>query len=65
MRDTGSLAVLTCRPFCSGRPSRLRTIETFIDFAESCGDVSFRRADELAEALLATPATALSAERIE
>lgn len=65
MRDTGSLAVLTCHPFCSGRPSRLRAIETFIDFAESCGEVSFRRADKLPEALLATPATALSVERIE
>jgi peptidoglycan/xylan/chitin deacetylase (PgdA/CDA1 family) len=65
MRDTGSLAVLTCHPFCSGRPSRLRAIETFIDFAESCGDVSFRRADELAEALLATSEAALSAERTE
>ena len=65
MRDTGSLAVLTCHHFCSGWPSRLRTVETFIDFAESCGDVSFRRADELAEALLATPAKPLSAVRIE
>lgn len=65
MRETRSLAVLTCHPFCSGRPSRLRAVERFIDFAESCGDVAFRRADELAETLLATPAEALSAERVE
>ena len=65
MRDTGSLAVLTCHPFCSGRPSRLRAIESFIDFAEACGDVRFARADELCEALLATPAEEISRERIE
>jgi peptidoglycan/xylan/chitin deacetylase (PgdA/CDA1 family) len=65
MRDTGSLAVLTCHPFCSGRPSRLRAIEAFIDFADACGDVTFRRADELAEALLATPEAAISSERTE
>lgn len=65
MRDTGSLAVLTCHPFCSGRPSRLRAIETFIDFAERCGDVAFRRADELAEVLLATPQEATGTDRLE
>jgi peptidoglycan/xylan/chitin deacetylase (PgdA/CDA1 family) len=65
MRETGSLAVLTCHPFCSGRPSRLRAIETFIDFAEACGDVRFVRADELCETLLATPAEAISTERSE
>lgn len=65
MRDTGSLAVLTCHPFCSGRPSRMRAIETYIDFAESCADVTFSRADRLAEALLATPAAAVSLERVE
>jgi peptidoglycan/xylan/chitin deacetylase (PgdA/CDA1 family) len=65
MRDTGSLAVLTCHPFCSGRPSRLRAIESFIDFAEACGDVRFARADELCAALLATPAEAISEERTE
>jgi peptidoglycan-N-acetylglucosamine deacetylase len=65
MRDTGSLAVLTCHPFCSGRPSRLRAIESFIDFAEVCGDVRFVRADELCDALLVTPAEALSEERTE
>ena len=55
MRSTGSLCVLTCHPFASGRPSRLAAIERFIDFAESCGDVAFARADALADRLLATP----------
>lgn len=53
MRDTNSLCVLTCHPFASGRPSRIRAIERFIDFAESCGDVAFSRADRLAGAVLA------------
>jgi len=53
MRDTNSLCVLTCHPFASGRPSRIRAIERFIDFAERCGDVAFSRADRLAGAVLA------------
>jgi peptidoglycan/xylan/chitin deacetylase (PgdA/CDA1 family) len=52
MRGTNSLCVLTCHPFASGRPSRLRAIERFIEFAETCGDVGFSRADKLAEAVL-------------
>jgi peptidoglycan/xylan/chitin deacetylase (PgdA/CDA1 family) len=63
MRATGSLCVLTCHPFASGRPSRLAAIERFIDFAQSCGDVGFARADTLADALLATPDSELSDER--
>lgn len=54
MRQTGSLCVLTCHPFASGRPSRVRAIERFIDFAIEAGDVTFERADMLAERLLAT-----------
>jgi peptidoglycan/xylan/chitin deacetylase (PgdA/CDA1 family) len=65
MRETGSLAVLTCHPFCSGRPSRLRAIETFIDFAEGCGDVRFSRADALCEALLAAKDEHVTEERPE
>jgi peptidoglycan/xylan/chitin deacetylase (PgdA/CDA1 family) len=65
MRDTGSMAVLTCHPFCSGRPSRVRAIETFIDFAEQCHDVSFARADVLSDALLATPTRLITDERVE
>jgi peptidoglycan/xylan/chitin deacetylase (PgdA/CDA1 family) len=55
MRATRSLCVLTCHPFASGRPSRLAAVERFIDFAQSCGDVAFSRADALAGTLLATP----------
>jgi peptidoglycan-N-acetylglucosamine deacetylase len=52
MRGTNSLCVLTCHPFASGRPSRLRAIERFIEFAEGCADVAFSRADRLADAVL-------------
>jgi len=52
MRQTNSLCVLTCHPFLSGRPSRIRAIEDFVSFARECGDVSFSRADRLADAVL-------------
>ena len=54
-RETGSLLMLTCHPFASGRPGRIKAIERLIDFADSCGDVVFTRADELAQKLLAVP----------
>ncbi len=63
MRSTSSLCVLTCHPFISGRPSRLAAIERFIDFALSCGDVGFTRADSLADTLLATPDAELASTR--
>lgn len=63
MRATSSLCVLTCHPFASGRPSRLAAIEQFIDFVESRGDVSFSRADAVADRLLATPDGDLQAVR--
>jgi peptidoglycan/xylan/chitin deacetylase (PgdA/CDA1 family) len=52
MRNTNSLCVLTCHPFLSGRPSRLRAIEDFIVFAKGCGEVRFSRADRLADLIL-------------
>ena len=52
MRHTGSLCVLTCHPFLSGRPSRIRAIEDFVSFARECVDVPFCRADRLANAFL-------------
>ncbi len=55
MRATHSLCVLTCHPLLSGRPSRVRTIERFIEFGKSCGDVAFLRCDHVAAAVLATP----------
>jgi len=48
MRVTGSLCVLVCHPFLSGRPSRMRAIERFVAFAQSCGDVRFASVGELA-----------------
>jgi peptidoglycan-N-acetylglucosamine deacetylase len=52
MRKTNSLCVLTCHPFLSGRPSRLRAIEDFLKFARELGDVRFSRADRLADLVL-------------
>ena len=52
MRQTNSLCVLTCHPFLSGRPSRVRAIKDFIAFARECDDVRFSRADRLADAVL-------------
>lgn len=57
MRETNSLCVLTCHPFLSGRPSRVRAIEDFIGFAKGCADVSFTRADRLADLVLRNSAT--------
>jgi peptidoglycan/xylan/chitin deacetylase (PgdA/CDA1 family) len=54
MRDTGSLLVLTCHPFISGRPSRIRALERFVEHAKSRGDVRFTGAGELADIVLGT-----------
>jgi len=63
MRETGSLCVLTCHPFASGRPSRVRAIEQVIDAAQAAGDVTFLRADALAERLLTTDPAEISEVR--
>ena len=55
MRETNSLCVLTCHPFLSGRPSRLRAIEDFVRFALDRGDVRFSRADRLADLVVGDP----------
>jgi peptidoglycan-N-acetylglucosamine deacetylase len=52
MRETNSLCVLTCHPFLSGRPSRVRAIARFVEFALDRGDVRFSRADRLAGIVL-------------
>jgi peptidoglycan/xylan/chitin deacetylase (PgdA/CDA1 family) len=52
MRTTGSLCILTCHPFLSGRPSRVRAIEHFIEFASGLEDVRIDRADWLARSIL-------------
>jgi len=53
MRTTHSLLTLVCHPLVSGRPSRVRAVEQLIEFAQDCGDVVFRRCDELATTVLA------------
>lgn len=44
----GALCVLTVHPFLTGRPSRLRALESFIRFARERGDVRFAAAEEVA-----------------
>ena len=53
MRATGSLCVLTCHPFLSGRPSRIRALDRFIEFARERGDVEILGAEELARRVVA------------
>jgi peptidoglycan/xylan/chitin deacetylase (PgdA/CDA1 family) len=52
MRETGSLCALTCHPFLSGRPSRIRALDRFIRTALEFGDVDFASGAQLAEQLL-------------
>ena len=52
MRSTGSLCLVCCHPFLSGRPSRLRTVERFVEFARGCGDVELLTCGEIAERVL-------------
>ncbi|MEA2357431.1 MAG: peptidoglycan-N-acetylglucosamine deacetylase [Solirubrobacteraceae bacterium] len=61
MRETGSLCVITCHPFISGRPSRIRGIERFVEFALACGDVRFSGAGALADSILGDVAPAEAA----
>ena len=49
MRETGSLCALTCHPFLSGRPSRIRALDHFIRTAAEFGDVEFASGTPLAE----------------
>jgi peptidoglycan-N-acetylglucosamine deacetylase len=52
MRRTGSLYVMTCHPFISGRPSRIEAIARFIEFARECGDVGFSSTGLIVDAVL-------------
>ena len=49
MRGTGSLCALTCHPFLSGRPSRIRALEHFIRTALEFGDVEFAGCTQVAK----------------
>jgi peptidoglycan/xylan/chitin deacetylase (PgdA/CDA1 family) len=48
MRATGSLCLVCCHPFLTGRPSRLRNVERFVAFARAAGDVEVLACDEIA-----------------
>ncbi len=52
MRETGSLCLICCHPFLTGRPSRLRNVERFVTFARECGDVELLTCGEIAERVL-------------
>lgn len=53
MRATGSLCLICCHPFLTGRPSRLRNVERFVEFARGLGDVELLPCGEIAERVLA------------
>ncbi|MGW1346862.1 polysaccharide deacetylase family protein [Kribbella sp. NPDC002412] len=50
MRHYKCLFNLCLHPFLSGRPSRLLAVRELIEYAQSCGDVSFTRCRDLAAA---------------
>lgn len=52
MRATGSLCLVCCHPFLSGRPSRLRTVERFVEYALGLGDVELLPCGEIAARVL-------------
>jgi peptidoglycan/xylan/chitin deacetylase (PgdA/CDA1 family) len=58
MRATGSLCLICCHPFLSGRPSRLRAIERFVAFARDLPDVELLTCGEVADRVLADQAAA-------
>jgi peptidoglycan-N-acetylglucosamine deacetylase len=58
MRATGSLCLVCCHPFLSGRPSRLRAIERFVEFARARTDVELLTCGEVADRVLVVQAAA-------
>jgi peptidoglycan/xylan/chitin deacetylase (PgdA/CDA1 family) len=52
MRATGSLCLVCCHPFLTGRPSRLRNVERFVAFARELGDVELLTCGEVADRVL-------------
>jgi peptidoglycan-N-acetylglucosamine deacetylase len=67
--DDQGLFILTCHPFISGRPSRVRALEQLIEHAQARGDVWFASLSEIAShvhaTLPASQARPLSLVRIE
>ncbi|MFI6826539.1 polysaccharide deacetylase [Kribbella sp. NPDC050241] len=55
MRHYRCLFNLCLHPFLSGRPSRLLALRDLIEYAQSCGDITFARCRDLAAAARADP----------
>lgn len=55
MRHYRCLFNLCLHPFLSGRPSRLLALRELIEYAQSCGDITFARCRDLAAAARADP----------
>lgn len=56
MRETGSLCLVCCHPFLTGRPYRLRNVRRFVEFARQRVDVQLLTCGEIAERVLADQA---------
>lgn len=48
IRDWGGMVTTVLHPICSGRPMRLRLLRTFLQYAQSCGDVWIAPGEEIA-----------------
>jgi len=62
-RQERSLVTLVNHPLLSGRPARVRALETVIEYADSLSDVTFARCGDVARRLLEAPNDELTAER--
>jgi peptidoglycan-N-acetylglucosamine deacetylase len=65
MRRHGSLFLLTCHPFLSGRAGRVEALRRVIEAALDRGDVAFATCGELADRVLAGEAEDRSLEPVE
>jgi peptidoglycan/xylan/chitin deacetylase (PgdA/CDA1 family) len=59
MRHFGSLFNLCAHPFLSGRPGRALALRELIEYAQKCGDVSFARCRDVAQAAASDPGVAV------
>jgi len=55
MRDYGCLLQLTCHPFLSGRPARVKALRGLIEHAQKLGDIEILTCDEIARRALKDP----------
>jgi peptidoglycan/xylan/chitin deacetylase (PgdA/CDA1 family) len=56
MRELGCLMQLTCHPFLSGRPGRVKALREFIERVQGFGDVEILTCGEIADRVLRDPA---------